>query len=317
MSRQSSGFASGLALVGLVGVLVSALGAAAWWTADNLVQGRAVSEGRIVADMAETVGRWASQYGGVHARTQGAAAALPGSFLTRNVYAGADGDATLLNGAKADQRQGEREAMARIETYYWKNPALIQREVADVLMATNSQAQYRMTARTVLNRNNAPNAFEVEALDALQKAFQAQGAEAFSKSGPLGGSHVGLKAAPNEYWKIQGGQLLYARAVIAQKSCLRCHDTPENAPDFLRTNQQFNGGGGFGYKVGQPIGVISVKLPVQTGVQAASQSVPTAAWVALGVAGLASIGVVVLAFKRRREAVEQALSAAGPESRLA
>lgn len=302
MSRQSSGFASGFVLVGLVGVLVAALGAAAWWTADNLVAARAVSEGRIVADMAETVGRWASQYGGVHARTQGAGAALPGSFLTRNVYAGADGDATLLNGAKAEQRQGEREAMARIETYYWKNPALIQREVADVLMATNSQAQYRMTARTVLNRNNAPNPFEVEALDALQQAFKEHGAEAMGKSASLSGSHLGLKAAPNEYWKIQGGQLLYARAVIAQKSCLRCHDTPESAPDFLRTNQQFNGGGGFGYKVGQPIGVISVKLPVQTGLQAASQSVPTAAWAALGVALVASLAVVGLAFKRRQNA---------------
>ena len=306
MSRQSSGFASGLALVGLVGVLVAALGTAAWWTADNLAQGRAVSEGRIVADMAETVGRWASQYGGVHARTQGAGAALPGSFLTRNVYAGGDGDAALLSGAKAEQRQGEREAMARIETYYWKNPALIQREVADVLMATNSLAQYRMTARTVLNRNNAPNPFEIEALDALQKAFQEHGAEAMAKSTPLGGSQIGLKASPNEYWRIQGGQLMYARAVIAQKSCLRCHDTPENAPDFLRTNQQFNGGGGFGYKVGQPVGVISVKLPVQTGLQAASQSVPTAAWAALGVAALAGLGVVGLAFKRRQGAMATA-----------
>lgn len=314
MSRQSSGPASGLVLVGLVGLLVAALGAAAWSTADRLVEGRAVSEGRIVADMAETVGRWASQYGGVHARTQGAGAALPGSFLTRNVYAGADGDATLLNGAKAEQRQGEREAMARIETYYWKNPALIQREVADVLMATNSLAQYRMTARTVLNRNNAPNPFEVEALDALQKAFQAQGAEASAKAAAPSGGHAGLKAAPNEYWKIQGGQLLYARAVVAQKSCLRCHDTPESAPDFLRANQQFNGGGGFGYKVGQPVGLISVKLPVQTGLQAASQSVPTSAWVALGVALLAGIGVVAVAFKRRQDAL--AMSASGPESRL-
>jgi len=300
MSRQNPGSRSGLALIGLVGVLVAALGAAAWWTADNLAERRAVSEGRIVADMAETVGRWASQYGGMHARTQGAGAALPGSFLTRNVYAGADGDATVLNGAKAEQRHGEREAMARIETYYWKNPALIQREVADVLMATNSQAQYRMTARTVLNRNNAPNPFEVEALDALQKAFQEHGADAIGKAASAGSSHAAQKAAPNEYWKVQGGQLLYARAVVAQKSCLRCHDTPESAPDFLRTNQQFNGGGGFGYKVGQPIGVISVKLPVQTGLQAASQSVPVAAWAALVVAALAGIGVVVLAFVRRQ-----------------
>jgi hypothetical protein len=294
---------NGSAVLGLVGVLVAALGAAAWCTAENLAVGRAVSESRIVADMAETVGSWASQYGGVHARTQGAAAALPGSFLTRSMYAGADDDAVLLSGARAEQRQGEREAMARIETYYWKNPALIQREVADVLMATNSLAQYRMTARTVLNRSNAPNPFEIEALDALQKAFLSQGAPASVGYVPLGGGRLNLSPAPNEYWKIQGGQLHYARAVIAQKSCLRCHDTPENAPDFLRTNQQFNGGGGFGYKVGQPVGVISVKLPVQTGLQAASHNVPPLAWGALAVAVLAGLGVVVVAFRGRQDRV--------------
>ena len=108
MSRQSSGWVQ----VGLIGVLISSLGAAAWWTADTLLVSRAVNEGRIVADMAETVGRWASQYGGVHARTQGANAALPGSFLTRSVYAGTDQDAELLRGSKAENRQGEREAEA-------------------------------------------------------------------------------------------------------------------------------------------------------------------------------------------------------------
>jgi hypothetical protein len=60
--------------------------------------------------------------------------------------------------------------MKRVETYYWKNPALVQREVADVIMASGSQARYRMTARSVLNPNNAPNAFEVQALDAIQNA---------------------------------------------------------------------------------------------------------------------------------------------------
>jgi hypothetical protein len=295
MSRQSSGWVQ----VGLIGVLISSLGAAAWWTADTLLVSRAVNEGRIVADMAETVGRWASQYGGVHARTQGANAALPGSFLTRSVYAGTDQDAELLRGSKAENRQGEREAMNRLESYYWKNPALIQREVADVLMASNSLTQYRMTARTVLNRNNAPNPFEIEAMDALQKAFKEHGAEAMGKATPLASSFSGLKTAPNEYWKIQGGQLLYARAVIAQKSCLRCHDTPETAPEFLRVNQQFNGGGGFGYKEGQPVGVISVKLPVQTGFQAARNSLPTLALVALGVAALATLGLLGLSLRRR------------------
>lgn len=297
MSRQQPA----LVLAGLVGVLVASLGAAAWWTADTLLVSRAINEGRIVADMAETVGRWASQYGGVHARTQGAGAALPGSFLTRSVYAGTDDDANLLSGSKAENRQGERDAMSRLEAYHWKNPALVQREVADVLMASNSLAQYRMTARTVLNRNNAPNPFEIEALDALQKAFKEHGAEAMSQAAPQTASFSGVQAGKGEYWKIQGGQLLYARAVIAQKSCLRCHDTPATAPDFLRTNQQFNGGGGFGYKTGEPVGVISVKLPVQTGFEAARNSMPTAAVLALGLAGVSALGIVFLGLRRRND----------------
>jgi hypothetical protein len=285
-------------------VLTMAMGGAAYLGGkamlESAVVAHTVSESRTVADLADTVGRWASQYGGLHARTVGSGAAIPGSFLTRSVSAAEAADNSLLQGNATGQRAAELEALSRLEAYHWKNPALIQREVADVLLSGGSRAQYRMTARTVLNRNNAPNPFEVEALDALQKAFQEHGPEAMGKAASMGGSHVTQKAAPNEYWKVQGGQLLYARAVIAQKSCLRCHDTPESAPDFLRTNQQFNGGGGFGYKVGQPIGVISVKLPVQTGLQAASQSVPTAAWVALVVAALAGVGVVVLAFMRRQ-----------------
>lgn len=282
------------ALMGaLVGVLVASLGAAAWWTSDALLMSRSVNEGRIVADMAETVGRWASQYGGVHARTQGTSAALPGAFLTRSVYAGTDDDAGVLQGLRTEHRQDERGAMARVEAYHWKNPALVQREVADVLLASGSRAQYRLTARTVLNRNNAPSAFEIEALDALQAAFLRSG----GASGPTAGAAVLPLSQPragSEYWRVEAGHLMYARAVVAQASCLRCHDTPEKAPEFLRVNQQFNGGGGFGYKVGQPVGLISVKLPVATSASLLRDSVPALAWGALALAALAGVGIVWL-----------------------
>jgi hypothetical protein len=110
--------------------------------------------------------------------------------------------------------------------------------VADVIAAAGLRARYRLTASTVLNPSNAPNALEQEALD-------------FLKQGNA-----------KEYWRVKGGQLFYARAVVAQTSCLKCHDKQENAPDYLLKNEQFNGGGGFGYVAGKPAGLISVSLPL-------------------------------------------------------
>lgn len=270
-------------------VLTAAMGGAAVLGGkailESAVVAHTVSEGRTVADMAETVGRWASQYGGLHARTVGASAPIPGSFLTRSVYAGQDADGGVLQGSAAGQRAAEMEALSRMEVYHWKNPVLIQREVADVLLAGGSRAQYRMTARTVLNPNNAPTPFEIEALDAIQaKHKDAKGGDAVAYQ-----AHKGL-----EYWKVENGQLLYARAVIGQKSCMTCHDSPEKAPAFLRTNQQFNGGGGFGYQVGQPVGLISVKLPLPEPETVIKETLPQQAWVWLVLAAGAGVGLLLL-----------------------
>lgn len=251
-------------------LLVLALSASAWWISEALVLRQTLREGRTVADMAESVGRWASQYGGVHVRTKGADSRLPGSFLTRSVYAGSERDSAVLQGTAANAGDGaERQAMQRVEAYHWKNPALIQREVADALAAGGLRARYRMTARTVLNPNNAPNAFETEALEALQ-----------------------AEPGRTEYWRTRGTQLLYARAVLAQKSCLTCHASAEAAPEFLRHNPQFNGGGGYGYVEGRPAGLISVALPMQPAWQAMSADMPRRVWLALGLAGLAALALL-------------------------
>jgi hypothetical protein len=259
-------------------VLLAALGACAWWSSESLVLSQTVSEGRTVADMAENVGRWASQYGGVHVRTVGVEARIPGSFLTRAVYAASEDDASVLQGSRGGHREGERQAMQRVEAYHWKNPALIQREVADVIAASGSKARFRLTASSVLNRNNAPNAFEIEAMSALQSGDGAQ----------------------KEYWTVRAGQLLYARAMVAQRSCLNCHTSPESAPEFIRTNAQFNGGGGFGYVEGKPVGVISVTVPLPPVWQALSGSLPTRVWAALAVAVAAALWLVWVAWVRVR-----------------
>ena len=263
-------------------LFVVSLAASGWWIGEALVLRQTLSESRSVADMVENIGRWASQYGGVHAKTVGTDAKIPGNFLTRSVYSVSAADGSVLQGALVQQAAGEQAALQRTEAYHWKNPALIQREVADVVAASGSKARFRLTARTVLNVNNAPDAFETAALDAVQAA-----AEGGNKS--------------PEYWKVQGTTLLYARSVVAQASCLRCHDKPENAPDFLRTNVQFNGGGGFGYVTGKPAGLISVRVPMPEVGSAVLSSAPVQALVALGVALLAGVWLLVAAARRRGE----------------
>lgn len=313
MQWSPKGFAvprlSGFLVLLLSAILVLALGTGAWWAAEALVVSRTVSEGRTVADVAENVGRWASQYGGVHVRTEGAGAALPGTFLTRSVYAMTNGDAAFLQGARAEDKDApkltEKQVMQRVEAYHWKNPALVQRELADVLLAAGSKAQYRLTARTVLNESNAPNAFELEALTAMQASAERQTPASAARSAHTPANQATSQAAgePLEYWKVEGGRLLYARAVIAQKSCLKCHDSAAKAPEFLRVNNQFNGGGGFGYVAGKPAGVISVTVPVPDTYTLLSDGLPGKAWLAFAGAALAGLGVVGITlsgmFKRR------------------
>ena len=252
------------ALVGAPVLLALAVGAFAWWHSESLVLRQTVAESRTVADLAENVGRWASQYGGVHVRTQGADAKIPGNYLTRKVYAATDGDAGVLQGVQNQAAEQERAALQRLEAYHWKNPALIQREVADVIAASGSKARYRLTAATVLNPNNAPNAFEREAMDVLK-----------------GGER-------KEYWKVMGSELHFARAVVAQKSCLTCHASAAKAPEFIRTNQQFNGGGGFGYQEGRPAGVISVAIPLPATAAARASTDSTSAVAVAGI-GMATL----------------------------
>ncbi len=248
-----------------------------WWSVDGMVHNQAINEARTVADMAENVGIWASQYKGVYARTQGANAKIPGTFLTRSVYAGSKEEGQLLQGAKTGERESERDLLDNIEIYHWKNPALVQRELADVMQASGSRAQFKLTARTVLNRNNAPDAFEAKAIEALHKAPEAK---------------RGVFNPEREYWQIDTGRLRYARAVTAQASCLKCHDTPEKAPDYLKANPQFAGGGGFGYKTGQTAGVISVTLPLPRSEDVIGNALPWRTTAMLGLGLLAALGAV-------------------------
>lgn len=279
--------------------LVASLLFAGWQMANELLLSRSISEGRTVADMAEGVGRWASQYGGLYARTEGVNAPIPGAFLTRSVYASSSTSGDLLQGVKTETAQDQRQAMDKLETYHWKNPALIQREVADTLANSGSRLLYRMTARSVLNPNNAPNPFELEALGAIQKSFARLTPDELEKIKQRGmsASQQTDQASPMEYWQVAPGRLMYARAVIAQPSCLKCHGSAETAPAFLRENQMFNGGGGFGYEAGKPVGVISINVPMPPVMTVIEHGMSRNLMAALLLAGLFAVGVLVLGLR--------------------
>lgn len=255
---------------------------------NSIVVSQTVNESRSQADMVEHIGKWASQYGGVHVKRKAGDTTGVGSALESHSYAASEEDIALLAGLTVEggrvARNEELGALRRTETYHWKNPALIQREVSDIAAMSSSNAKFRMTARTVLNPNNAPTAFEREALEAIDKKFSDE--------------TDAQKRERTEFWKVEDGQVRYARAIVAQKSCLKCHGTFDSSPAFLKTNRQFNGGGGFGYIEGKPAGIISVAIPLPTAGKALSSSMTTAGWQALAAIGV--MGLVIMVFIGRR-----------------
>ena len=128
-----------------------------WTIGQSLVMRQTLSESRTVADMVENIGRWASQYGGVHAKTVGTDAKIPGNFLTRSVYTVNSNDAGVLQGALVPQHNAEQAALGRVEAYHWKNPALICAAVSNLSLppirnVTPSPWSVPLTSRDAASR---------------------------------------------------------------------------------------------------------------------------------------------------------------------
>jgi HAMP domain-containing protein/mono/diheme cytochrome c family protein len=215
--------------------------------------------------MAEHVGTWASQYGGVAVHVRGIDPARAGTYLERHLYAPDERDKALLVGVRAVDTRLDAAALRRVDAYYSKNPALVQREVADISARSSTGNRFRLTARSVFNPANAPDAFELRALDAMRDGDR------------------------REYVEVAQGELRYARSIVAEPSCVACHGSRETAPRFLLTNASFTGGG-FGYVAGRPAAVLSVHVRLPATGEALAASFSPRAWGALG----ALVGVLVL-----------------------
>lgn len=279
-----------LLFIGIVGIAAHVIG-------QSVVVSQTVNESRSIADMTEHIGRWASQYGGVHIKKDGDDTNGLGYALKKYSYAASATDVTALFapddkrpnivGQKVNSVAEEIAALNRIETYHWKNPALIQREISDIAAASTSKAKFRITAKSVLNPGNKATDFENRAISAIEKKLDEVGRPAAE-----------VEAKSKEYWEVQAGHLYYARVLIAQKSCLTCHGDSRKAPDFLKLNSKFNGGGGFGYVEGRPAGVISVSIPLPAVSDAMASSMTDEGWYAVTAIGLS--GFALLFFVGRR-----------------
>jgi len=137
-------------------------------------------------------------------------------------------------------KQDTDPAESLVGGFHLKNPALIQRELSEVSTAAGHLAKFRMTSDRFMNPANAPTRFELAAIESLRES---------------GGVEMS---------EIKGDRLLYSRRITATPACMACHDTAAKAPASVRAHYP-EGSGGYGYKLGEMVGVISVSVPILEG----------------------------------------------------
>jgi len=211
------------------------------------------NQARTVADMVDNFGQWATRYRGVWVKDDPRDPRLEvGSFLEREASSTQGGDSTTAPSAAAFHR---------------KNPALVQRELSDITMASPAKAKFRMTSDRFMNPNNAPSEFDKVAMGVIRDS------------------------GASEYSEVQGGQLLYARRLIAEKGCLKCHGAPAAAPAAVTA--LYPGPQGYGYEEGKLAGVISVAIPLEFSFAGFIQRFDAQVWAALAAVGLGVVGLLV------------------------
>jgi hypothetical protein len=212
----------------LWGVLALGVGAAAGAFAMVDVVGakvhraQAVNEARSIADMADNVGTWASTYKGVWIKDDG--------LTAKGVDIG-----SRIDTQRYKQSSEETDPHGVFDTYHRKNPALIQRELSDVIQKSDSRGKFRLTSDKYMNPVNAPDGFDLRAMQALRQNGQ------------------------REFYEIKSGEMRYARRLVAKDSCMNCHDTPDKAPSTIA--RLYPGPQGYGYVKGDLAGIISVRVP--------------------------------------------------------
>jgi len=129
-----------------------------------------------------------------------------------------------------------RENAADGGAFYGKNPALATRELAMIANKEATRAVFRVTSDDYRQEDNIPDEFETSAV----KAFKDDKLLEF-------------------FERHEDGTYRYARPILVQQECLKCHGDPEDAPPAVIA--KYGSEKAFGYKVGQVRGIVSVSLP--------------------------------------------------------
>lgn len=123
-----------------------------------------------------------------------------------------------------------------------QNAWLAARDLAGTAASLGLVAGLRIASDSPLEPTNTASPFERSALAAMRAARM------------------------DEHWTVDGRLLRYARAVQADGSCLPCHGDPGAAPQAIRARYVAAGAAagekhpGFGYQVGDVVGVTSVAI---------------------------------------------------------
>ena len=203
------------------------LGTASVMIFDKVYRQQMHEKASVVADNVEVFGEWVAKYGRVWVDKD-----PDSSFLQKR-------EVVFADRGRVAGRSVDDWIASHSRTLYAKNPALAQREYAEVAAETGSLAKFRMTSDNFMNPRNRPDGFEAEAIASIKKT----GAPEF------------------QLFDEQSGVYRYARAVHHKPACITCHGDPQTAPRDVV--DRYGTLGGFGYRNGDVAGVISVSLPLQ------------------------------------------------------
>lgn len=129
-----------------------------------------------------------------------------------------------------------RENAADGSAFYGKNPALATRELSMIANKEATRATFRVTSDDYRHEDNIPDDFERAAIKLFQEDTSLEFVEQY-----------------------EGGSYRYARPILVQQECLKCHGDPKDAPAAVLA--KYGSEKAFGYKVGEVRGVVSVTLP--------------------------------------------------------
>jgi len=112
-----------------------------------------------------------------------------------------------------------------------------------LLAAEDAGFQVRQVSTRYRNPKNAPDAFEVQALAALQQ--QSDASEYFAEA------------------EFEGARVLrYLKPFLVDQSCLECHGDPDRAPAFIRELYPPETDQAYHYRLGEIIGAASIVIPM-------------------------------------------------------